>query len=70
MWRIYSGDRCSVRVKVKLNTLFRQLALEAMDVPFIGRVWYLRPDQLLEWTRKVVQATKKPSLELLAKGFW
>lgn len=69
MWRIYSRDKRSVRVKVSIDDLHASLACTACGVPFIGRVRYLKGNELFRWTGRVVRATKQPSLELLAKTF-
>ena len=69
MWRIYSRNTRSARIKVRLKDLFQHLSAYARGAPFIGRVKYLHSEELLPWTRRVVRATKRPSLELLAKTF-
>jgi hypothetical protein len=69
MWRIYSADKQSVRIKVRLSDLFKAISSVAQGIPFIGRVKYLQSSALIPWTRRVVRSTKRPSLELLAKTF-
>jgi hypothetical protein len=69
MWRIYSSDQRSVRVKVRVTDLYEALSATARDVPFIGRVKYVHGSDLHAWTGRVVRSTKRPSLELLAKTF-
>lgn len=66
MWRIYSPDKRSARIKVRLPDLFTALSTYAIGVPFIGKVKYLR---LKPWAQRLVRSTSKPSLELLAKTF-
>ena len=69
MWRIYSRDRKSARVKISIEDLLQSLSVYALGAPFIGRVRYLHNEDLLPWTSRVVRSTKAPSLELLAKTF-
>src|SRR4029077_13848233 len=66
MWRIYSPDKRSARIKVRLPDLFAALSTYAIGVPFIGKVKYLR---LKPWAQRLVRSTSNPSLELLAKTF-
>ena len=69
MWRIYSSDERSVRVKVRVDELYESLSATAKYAPFIGRVKYVHEADLLKWTARVVRSTRRPSLELLAKTF-
>lgn len=69
MWRIYSSDQRSVRVKVRIADLYESLSATARCAPFIGRVKYVHGADLHAWTRRAVRSTKRPSLELIAKTF-
>jgi len=41
MWRIYSSDKRSVRIKVRLRALVETLAPRAIGIVFVGKVRYL-----------------------------
>jgi len=69
MWRIYSSDKRSVRIKVRISRLYEQLAVYAKGPAFIGRVRYLSERGLQDWARRVMRSTKAPTIELLAKSF-
>jgi hypothetical protein len=69
MWRIYSGDKKSVRIKVRIARLYEQLYSTAIGPAFIGKVRYLREVQLREWIKRLVRRADRPDITLLAKTF-
>jgi hypothetical protein len=69
MWRIYSGDKRSVRIKVRVAKLYEQLYSTAIGPAFIGKVRYLREAQLRDWIKRLVRKADKPDITLLAKTF-
>ena len=67
MWRIYSSDRKSVRIRVKIEKLLRQIYEYAIGAVFIGRVRYLTGDGLVKWARRVFREAETPTIRLLAR---
>ena len=56
IWRIYSHDKKSVRIKSTPNIIYRNIAKGLQDYPksklFIGRVEYLTTNQIKEKAKK------------------
>jgi hypothetical protein len=67
MWRIYSSDTQSVRVKVRIWKLVEALAVNARGIVFAGKVQYLSSKALLGWARRILQRERTPTLRLLAR---
>jgi hypothetical protein len=69
MWRIYSKDKRSVRIMVRLKDLYGYLSEYATGALFIGKVKYLGSDQFISWIRRVFHTSQQPNIELIAKTF-
>lgn len=67
MWRIYSSDKQSVRIQVRIRTILETLAPNALGPVFIGKVRYLSTDGLLDWARRVFRNSSAPDERLLAR---
>jgi len=67
MWRIYSSDKQSVRIKVRLKTLVETLAPRAHGIVLVGRVRYLHSDGLLKWAKRVFRSSDAPDVRLLGR---
>jgi hypothetical protein len=67
MWRIYSSDTQSVRIKVRVKTLVESLAISAKGIVLAGRVRYLSSDGLLKWARRVLHDDQDPDVRLLGR---
>jgi hypothetical protein len=67
MWRIYSGDKKSVRIQVRIPNLVASLAHYSKGNVFIGKVRYLNTPELLAWAQTVMNRAKVPTIRLLAK---
>ena len=67
MWRIYSGDKKSVRIKVRIRTLIQTFAPWAIGPVFIGKVRYSTQQNLLRWARTVLRDEDDPTINLLVR---
>jgi hypothetical protein len=67
MWRIYSSDKQSVRIKVRLKTLVESLAIRAKGIVLCGRVRYLDAAGLLKWAKRVLHDSRDPDVRLLGR---
>ncbi len=67
MWRIYSSDKRSVRIKVRVRTLVETLAPYAVGIVLVGKVRYLHTDGLLNWAKRVIRDSDAPDVRLLAR---
>jgi hypothetical protein len=67
MWRIYSSDKQSVRIKVRLKTLVESVAMNAKGIVLAGRVRYLDSAGLLKWAKRVLHDSRDPDVRLLGK---
>jgi len=66
MWRIYSGDKQSVRIKVRIKKLVESL-VSAKGVVLVGKVRYLHPEELLTWARRIIRDSKQPDVRLIGR---
>lgn len=67
MWRIYSMDARSVRIKVRIRKLVETLAATARGEVFAGKVRYMTSTALLAWAKRALQREQAPHVRLLAK---
>lgn len=67
MWRIYSSDKKSVRIRSRIRKLVETFDRTAIGLTFIGKVHYLSTQGLLAWARRVFRNADEPSIRLLAK---
>ena len=67
MWRIYSSDQHSVRIKVRVKTLVETLAPKAKGIVLVGKVRYLHTAGLLKWGRRVLRESDEPDVRLLGR---
>jgi hypothetical protein len=67
MWRIYSSDKRSVRIRVRLRNLVGTLAPRALGIVIIGKVRYLRTKGLLNWAERVIRDADVPDVRLLGR---
>jgi hypothetical protein len=67
MWRIYSSDKQSVRIKIRLKTLVDTLAPRAHGIVLVGKVRYLYTEGLLKWARRVFRDSDAPDIRLLGQ---
>jgi Protein of unknown function (DUF2971) len=67
MWRIYSSDKRSVSIQVRINKLAEQFAYYAKSPVYIGKVRYLTTEGLLSWSKRLMNTAVSPSIKLLAK---
>jgi hypothetical protein len=67
MWRIYSSDKRSVRIKVRLKTLVETLAPQATGIALLGKVRYLSAVGLVRWAKKAMLHADVPDVRLLAQ---
>jgi hypothetical protein len=70
MWRIYSSDKKSVRIKVRMRTLVETFALQAIGIMLVGKVRYLGTEGLLKWARRVIRDAEAPDVRLLSRTFF
>jgi hypothetical protein len=67
MWRIYSSDKRSVRIKVRLKSLVQTLAPGAIGIVMLGKVRYLDTEGLLSWAKRVMRDARSPDIRLLGR---
>ncbi len=67
MWRIYSSDKQSVRIKVRLRTLVESLAPVAVGIVLLGKVRYLPTEGLVRWSKRVLRDSEMPDVRLLGR---
>jgi hypothetical protein len=67
MWRIYSSDKRSVRIKVRIRSLVQTLAPWAKGIVLLGKVRYLHTEGLLTWAKRAMRVTEAPDVRLLAR---
>ena len=67
MWRIYSSDKRSVRIKVRLKSLVQTLAPNAIGIVLLGKVRYLDTEGLLSWAKRVLRDAESPDVRLLGR---
>jgi len=67
MWRIYSTDKKSLRIKVRIRKLIETLAPTVIGPVFVGKVRYLTTEGLLRWAKNVLRNAKSPDINLLAR---
>src|SRR5262249_22076983 len=67
MWRIYSSDKQSVRIKARLKTLLESFAINAKGIVLVGKVRYLDAEGLLKWARRVLHEDRDPDVRLLGR---
>ena len=67
MWRIYSSDKRSVRIKVRLRTLVETLAPNAIGIVLLGKVRYLHAEGLLNWAKRAMRDADVPDVRLLGR---
>jgi hypothetical protein len=67
MWRIYSSDKSSVRIKARTRALVERFAREAIGIVLAGKVRYLGTDGLLKWARRVIRDAEVPDVRLLGR---
>jgi hypothetical protein len=67
MWRIYSSDKQSVRIKVRIKTLVETLARRAHGIVLLGSVRYLDTKGSLKWARRLIRESDDPDVRLLAR---
>ncbi len=66
MWRIYSSDKRSIRIKVRLRTLVEPFSRSAIGIVLVGKVRYLNTEDLLKWAKKVIRDADAPDVRVLA----
>jgi|GEM_PF-634425 len=67
MWRIYSTDKKSVCIQVRINKLTEITSAYAEGAVYIGKVRYLTGERLIAWSKRVMRHTTSPGISLLAK---
>jgi hypothetical protein len=67
MWRIYSSDQRSVRIKVRMRTLVETLAPNAIGIVLVGKVRYLHAEGLLNWAKRAMRDADVPDVRLLGR---
>ncbi len=67
MWRIYSRDKKSVRIRSRTRKLVETFDLSAIGMVFVGKVHYLSTEGLLAWAKRLFRRADLPDARLLAK---
>ncbi len=67
MWRIYSGDKRSVRIRSRIRKLVETFDRTAVGMVFAGKVQYLSTDEMVTWARRLFRRAAVPDVHVIAK---